>query len=355
MSTVNEFLCPYCQAAGSGPVPVGQNKRNYFACRECEMRIPVEYIESAAVPREVLAAIGSRGHGKTAYLYALYQELNQLARYWPGFYLFPMDERSLDLVNEGVHSLKSGGLPEPTPASSPVITIIRAASIPFWGERVLIIYDIGGEAYSRAELIARDAPFARRTRTALVFMSLEECGYDAASMQELLSVYVQGVSELGGDTRRQQLIIVLSKGDRLKVKLAPRYGKVWDYLTSGTLENVATGLNTYLEGMRLVSGSIRGLIREMGGVQLLNFAGDRFRSVEFCIVSALGAQPGDGRLQVQANPKRVLDPLLWALHYSGPYGQPAMTEEKKHEWFQIFNRRYKKREAGSDRVFWPGP
>ncbi len=341
------FLCPYCLAVDAEPVLMGQSRRHYYACRECETRIPQEYIDSGDTPREVMPVVGLRGHGKSVYLAVLYHELNELARLWTGFYAFAMDAPSLDAVKDNLARLKAGELPGATPASFPTPTIIRLSNIPFWGERVFLFYDTGGEAFGTAESMVRDAGFFHRAQTVCLLLSLDDFDCDPMKMYDLLSIYVQGASELGADTRRQNLVVVLSKGDRLKPRLG-RYPEVWDYLVTGTLDRCLE-LSSYLDRMEKISYSIADFIAGLGAIQFLNLARDRFRSTEFCLVSALGAQPGNGRLQVQISPKRVIDPLLWALQKSGRYGEECVPEESKHEWFQILYRRRKKGAGRGDK------
>jgi signal transduction histidine kinase len=90
---------------------------------------------------------------------------------------------------------------------------------------------------------------------------------------------------------------------------------MWRYLEEGRLEKLGNEkLGNYISHMRRISLGLRDFVRDdLGEAQFLNFATSRFKSVEFSIVSALGAEPSGGRLQTMPVPKRIFDPLLWVM------------------------------------------
>ncbi len=72
-------------------------------------------------------------------------------------------------------------------------------------------------------------------------------------------------------------------------------------------------MDTYLAELRRASDELRGFTRH--NLKALNFINRaaQFASVEYSAVSALGSNPQDGRLVAKIAPRRVLDPLLWAI------------------------------------------
>ena len=294
-----------------------QGKRQYFSCTDCSASIPAEYVNETGIEREVISAVGFRGHGKTMYFGSLFYTIDDLAKYWPGFYTFALDETSLDVVREISADLKAGKRPKSTGASFHSPTIVRLSNIPGLGDRFLLFYDTGGESYTNANRLIQHARFVRNSRTVIFIVSLDVLEKKNERMNDLLSVYVQGLNELEGKTEDQHLIVVLSQGDKYQERLRGR-DHVWRYLQEGTLEELGNEkLGRYINGMKVISDSLRSFVRDdLGEAQFLNFATTRFRSVEFSIVSALGADPVGDRLQFEIVPKRIMDPILWVMYKS---------------------------------------
>lgn len=309
-------LCPYCLERDSIS-KVDQNEERQFTCDHCNMRVPPEYMKNARIPREVISAVGFRGHGKTVYFASLFHTMNALASFWPGFYTFAIDEKSLDIVKQNSKLLKTGELPAATPMNFPIPTIVRFSNMPSLGDRFFLFYDTSGEAYARQSALIQYASFVRRSRAVIFLLSLDDLEHDDQKMHELLSTYVQGLTELDGNTKNQHLIVVLSKGDRMEKRLEG-HEDIWQYLEDGRLDKLGNEkLGNYINGMKRVSRNLRDFVRDdLGEAQFLNFAGDRFKSVEFSIVSALGAEPTGNRLQAEITPKRIIDPILWVVYKS---------------------------------------
>ena len=310
---VVELLCPYCLKRDC--IRETDHNRLYFSCTLCNAEIPTEYVNDVTVPREVVSAVGFRGHGKTVYFASLFHTMNHLADFWPEFYTFAIDEKSLDIVRQNSKRLQAGELPDATPTSFKTPTIVRLSNIPRLGDRFFLFYDTGGENYAKASALIHHADFVRNSRTVVFIVSLDDLEDEGQNMHELLSIYVQGLGQLDGDTKDQHLIVVLSKGDKLKGRLGGRED-IWRYLEAGKLEKMGTQkIGSYINGMKIVSQSLRDFVADdLGEAQFLNFATTRFKSVEFSIVSALGAEPKGKQLEVKIVPKRIIDPILWVVY-----------------------------------------
>ncbi len=313
----HRLLCPYCLEQDTVEVKKEQENSTYYSCSACGSTVPREYAENNNAETDVICAVGFRGHGKTLYFSSLFYSLDKLATIWPGFYSFAVDEASLDTIRDNISGLKKGVLPRPSPASFPIPTNARFSNMPSLGNRFFIFYDTGGESYSRAAKLIQYASFVKRSRTIILLVSLEDIQYDGASLHELLSVYVQGLTELGGDPKEQDLLVVYSKGDMMNQKLSG-WDKIKRYLAAGSLERLKNlDLEQYVTGMKQVSVQLAKFTKkELKALQFLNFARDRFRGVNFCITSSLGSRPVENRLQVEMNPKCVFDPLIW-VSYNG--------------------------------------
>jgi len=268
-------------------------------------------------PPVVVSAVGFRAHGKTVYLASLFDVFDELAQLWPNFYTHALDEPSLDTVNENKARLKRGELPESTPKNFPRPTIVRARNLPRYHSRHLLFYDTSGEAFERASQLVTHAGFVRRSQTVMFLISLQDVGEEPGEeMHRLLQVYVQGLrNDLQGDPKRQHLVVVYTKGDDLGERLAD-----WDHLrydlAGGSLDHLAR-LHDYLARLRRTSEELRQFTREgLQALQFMNMTREEFRSVEYTMVSALGAPPQGNRLSSEARPWGILDPLLWMMEKS---------------------------------------
>lgn len=311
------MLCPFCLAE----VPFKQDSKSnqvHYSCPECREMMPAAYVtEYKQCPPVVVNAIGFRGHGKTVYFASLFYVLSQevLGRYWDGFYTMCLNEQSQETVINNVQMLKRGELPQSTPKNFPAPTVVRFCGIPSYPNRTLLFYDTSGEAFEKASQLGRYAGFVKRAQTAVFLIDLTQLDHIPRDMHQLANTYVIGMHELGGDTGLQNLLVVYTKGDRLQDRLS-NYPELVNYLTLGTVEGLAN-VEGYYGRMRRVSGQLEHFTRyALGSRQFLALAKDRFRSVNFCIISALGAPPQGNQLSASVTPKRVLDPLLWLIEGS---------------------------------------
>jgi hypothetical protein len=70
---------------------------------------------------------------------------------------------------------------------------------------------------------------------------------------------------------------------------------------------------------------------ELKADEFVNSAQTNFRGVGFSIVSALGSAPEDGRMPVEVDPLRVLDPIIWMIARS-----PSLSE-RRSGWTEHLN------------------
>jgi hypothetical protein len=311
------MLCPFCLKEDTIK-KIEEKGRSFFVCSEhAEPKIPIAYAENAKIPRDVISAIGFRGHGKSAYFASLFSSLDDLARVWPGFCTFPVDEQSLVTVHDNVKLLKGGKLPSATPMNFPIPTIVQFSDMPKFKDRFLIFYDTSGESYERASRLINNANFVKRSQTAIFFMSLYDLEYNTQEMSRLLSVYIQGLTDLGGDPKQQHLLIVLTKGDLLKSKLES-HSQIWDYLVKGDVKNVRySDIKSQLAEMKKISKLLKEFLRDdIGALNFMSLGEKKFRNMDICIISALGSAPKGDQLDISATPKRIFDPMLWVMNNS---------------------------------------
>lgn len=302
------LLCPFCLR----DIPSDAEKCPHEGCSK---EIPALYRQHYDTRQNVIvSAVGFGGHGKTVYLTSLLHVLNRMAEYWPGFYRQALNMTSLARITENLAELENCQLPLPTRITFPEPSLHQLSHMPYFGERMLMIYDPAGESFEGDVTIMKNAHFVARSRMVLFFFSLSDFDDPTLIPRELdrlLEIYILGMGRLKADISKQHLMVVYTKGDRLdpffhNCRMTPNYIR---------FNEVGPGWNmeTYLKGMVPVSQELRDFTKNhLRAYSFMNRA-NQFASVEFSAVSALGAAPQDGHLVAQIAPRRVLDPLLWAI------------------------------------------
>lgn len=326
------MICPFCLDKVRFKKEVHENGAFSYVCPKanCAQIIPRLYVdEYKKYPPIVVSVIGHRAHGKTVALSTLYYTLFRMdmGTYWPDFYLFPINENSLDVVFENAKALESGRLPPPNPKIFPEPTLLQVNQIPLAknGRATLLFYDTAGEAFLKTQDIGRYAGFVRRAKTVLFLISIPQLRNTAdpsvtpaRELERLLYSYIQGMADMNADTRDQNLIIVFTCADALLPELDE-----WPLIKNYILEDDWSRLSdaaSYLSQMHRISQRLEHFTHDiLEARQFLNLANDRFESVHFSIISALGAAPDDsGHLSIKIKPRRILDPLFWTLERALP-------------------------------------
>ena len=313
------MLCPFCLKEDTIKKIEDKEGRIYYICSEHAFpTIPITYAENEKLPRDVISAIGFRTHGKSAYFASLFASLDDLARVWPSFCTFPVDEKGLETVNDNVKLFKGGKLPGRTPSGNfGLPTIVQFSNMPKFKDRFLIFYDTSGENYERASSLINNANFVKRSQTAIFFMSLYDLEYNTQEMHRLLAVYIQGLKDLGGNPKEQHLLVVLTKGDLLAPKLES-HKQIWEYLVNGNVNNLQySDIKSQIAEMKKISKLLKVFLREdIGATNFMALGEKNFRNLEICIISALGSKPHGDQLDISATPKRIFDPILWVMNNS---------------------------------------
>jgi hypothetical protein len=319
------MLCPFCLADVQFILEEG-----YF-CPDCNEQAPAMYIRGYdKYPPLVVSAVGLRGHGKTVYFASLFYILKEspLSAFWqPDFFALSLSDHDLETVHNNARMLKDGKLPGSTPMNFPRPTMLRVAGIPMWQERrncTLVFYDTSGEAFERANELVKYARFAQRAEMVMLLTSLSDMQDPPHEMRTLLNTYIIGIEDLGGSTRNQDLMVVYTKADEMVDRLSsPPWSDVRAYLADGSVSSLAH-VGGYRRRMYEISSLLYDFTRvELKADEFVNLAQTNFRGVGFSIVSALGSAPEDGRMPVEVDPLRVLDPVIWMIARS-----PSLSERR---------------------------
>ena len=301
------MLCPFC---------LSNTHSEHDACTQCEKPLPAMYVQHYSRWRRptMMSTVGFSGHGKTVYLASLFHLLqDSLCEVWPRFRRQALNQESVNVLYENLHLLEAGTLPEGTKPTFPEPSIHLLSGMPAIGERILLIYDPPGEAFNEDVGVERYAGFVQRSRCVMFLISLADMDEPVAyEMHRLLETYALGMSRMGAKKRKQHLVVVYTKADLLLERLACRPHLI-AYLRQGELDTISN-VYGYRDAMRRISQTLADFtISDLGAHSFLNLAHDHFESVVFCTVSALGSAPKDGELLVSVEPRRVIDPLLWAI------------------------------------------
>ncbi|MGB9182223.1 MAG: SUMF1/EgtB/PvdO family nonheme iron enzyme, partial [Pyrinomonadaceae bacterium] len=332
------MICPYCLE------DVPANTQQHAECKINKVKkYPLFYTrfhggEGASEPI-ILSVVGFSGHGKTVYLCALFDFLdNRLSHIWPKFYNHVLDQDSLSRLNENRAKLRKGELPERTRQSFPRPGIFRLTNMPHvqgsngmppLDDTTVLIYDPPGEAFDNESKIVDWASFVKRSSCVLFLVDVTTLGDSIADkMAELLDTYLLSMELMGIEKGSQHLIVVYTKSDDMKVSV-PEFSsylekepKLKDYLSEEQPETLANP-RAHLNRLEHISDLLEKFTwSELNASKFINVAKDWFVSVSYTAVSSLGGAPEEyineagekeGRLPFKMSPRSVADPLLYVL------------------------------------------
>ena len=315
------LLCPFCLHALR---PARQER----ACPQCRRPIPPVYLREARELQPLpIQAIGWSSHGKSVYLAALTLLLTRMGVVWPGYcWASGSDEtqRSVEMVNR---HLDEGTLPPSTPLGTDQASLLLMRGMERWDGRALVYCDCAGELFDGMSIPVDQVLFLLQARTTFLIVSPEDL---MAQRQRTVDMLLNGFRSTLESNRidpareRRRVVVVLTKGDLLVDLPASLYrylvdDRCWRALDQRAADWAFTGvaIDRYLEGMRRVDGEIRDwVMTDPGGRNLVKLAADAELDLRFSIVSATGGPVLDGRLEDRWHPRRVIDPLIWALEFS---------------------------------------
>jgi parallel beta-helix repeat protein len=310
------MLCPHC-LQDSNLKPVSDTEQGLvLRCSNplCDYPVvPLLYGDDyGSHPPSPFCIIGLSGHGKTVYIESLLHEIQQLGAKWTDsqFHFTWLDEVQMRQAYSRLKALRNGQLPKGTKTVFMRPQVLRLSNIPCVGGSQLVIFDMGGEAFLDSATLVEHGKYLRHTPAIVWLLSLKKGDpYDSPDdVNQMMTVYLQTMSRLGGNTKEQTLILVLTKGDELlnrsdlpeSAKTALSYP---NYSPSGQVWNLLDQASTDLEAW---------LRSEMCGYHnLVNLVKSRFKNVRYSIVSAQGAPAAGDGLQFGMMPRGVLSPLLW--------------------------------------------
>lgn len=353
------MICPYC----AEDVPA--DSQLHQSCKRASNKpFPPLYLDyhnsvSRAEP-VVVSVIGFPGHGKTVFLCALFDYIDdQLTYAWrKSFHNLVLDQESLTQLNYNRGLLRHGELPPPTELDFPRPGIFRLKHMPSTSnefglpplvDTTILIYDPPGEAFQTESKIVEYASFVKRSNCVLFLIDLTALDTSIAhGMAQLLDTYVLGMRRMGIRQQSQHLIVVYTKADEMKVSV-PEFANLWErepwlkeYLEDQRPETLAEP-HRHFKQLEKVSSTLADFTySDLRAGRFTAVADDWFASVSYTAVSSLGSAPefqdkaddygsvdvasgsGNGkgsglkRLMSEMSPRGMADPLLYVLSKSLP-------------------------------------
>jgi len=341
-ATKPEMLCPSClRYVAQFSVAKAADSSSVARCPLCKADVPWLYANNdAGLLPATFSVLGLRSHGKSVFLGSLFHELDSATiadspKEWPNFSYSALDQAGLEQVRNIQHELEQRNLPAPTDQAFFQPTVLRLRNIPRFGSRHLLAYDTSGELLqNHAWLRGHHDGYLSRVPTIMLIVSWKqkhEAEKSKIHLDGFITIYLEALAALGTSPSEQNLLVVLSKGDRLltepDVPLSvleflrpdPNAWEQGEVLESGDkkhfilLDRISQEIEIWLEGQRYFAAFV-------------NEARVAFKRVEFCVATATGHEPENNTLRYDIAPRGVLSSLLWAIRLQTP--DPA--EEQEH-------------------------
>lgn len=210
------IICPYC-------LTKIKSRQAITECSNitCYKPLPIQYVQKYNdAPPLFIQIVGPTGVGKTTYLQALTAMLmkanNMLG---DGYAYAPLTQESLNYVQNVRRFMKTREVPEPTSTSlenrlEPYI--MHLFNLEGWGNRTLVISDIGGEVFQTFDFPLEHAPYIM-CDTTILMISLEdlEDPDKHLEMDDFMSSYIQAIARHDDKRRTRKVVVVLSKADKI--------------------------------------------------------------------------------------------------------------------------------------------
>jgi hypothetical protein len=284
-----------------------------------------------------LELVGRSGSGKTSFLWGLFHVLRMLSWVWPE-YLCYVDAESRAQFLENLKAVQRRRLPDRAAGGGGSWYRLILKEMERWGERPLVLVDDHVGPFGELETAnGRDVNWGAPLCWLLSLSDLDEV--DAALVDVQLTDLVEARLRSARSIEAEpfKLIIALSKADRLPdlpdslrrylkkdpiaaVIEAARQLKAADVKPGDeALHFDGTAVARYMGEMWNVHEQIvHWLSRSRTGHLLARRASEHQLQVRFCLISATGSElVAGGGLAVPWSPRRVLDPLFWALELEG--------------------------------------
>lgn len=322
-----QIVCPYCLHPQSGVrIQTCQNPN-------CPVHdIPAEYVESARrKPPIWLTMFGASRHGKTSIVSSLNLWLEMISKLIADADCEYLDDYTVEQMRRMRISDKEGEVALASTQKGMRPLLIRVRNLIPNHEQTLVIYDLPGEVLDDAQQTAEYAAAIRYTQTVWFVVSLEDLAKDKEgnTIPSLFATYISAMKRLNAPVEGRNMLVVFTKGDLL---LEPKYelpDEVAEYLSGDPYKSLRTersgslkpfDLDSYTNKLIKTSDELRDYTFEIvdGGSQFITRTrANKIKSLAFCITASMPGADKNDIAPTKIERFRVLDPLLWTLHYGG--------------------------------------
>jgi hypothetical protein len=286
-------------------------------------------------PLPSLEVFAQPGHGKTTYLWSILFILQKMILFWPNYDYSAQDDETQEILEKINNHIHEGLLPR---EQGEARYDLRIQNMERWGQKNLTVWDwpdsvfATGNNGTRTEEVNWNSP-------ALWLVSLPDLkGRAPETLGGLFDKLIRKRIRAGHSANPQafRLVVVLTKGDsmpdlppplRQYLKEDPLWKDVQKApLLSAQPQGIAAGSSHALgsESLGLYLGTlsrVHEMIQEwiggsLAGSMLIRRAREYHVDLRFSIISSTGSGAVAGEtLQLPWTPRRVLDPLFWALEF----------------------------------------
>jgi hypothetical protein len=297
---------------------------------------PAEALAVAPAPATTFEILSRPGDGKTSYLWALLYVLRKLSWVWPQYLCWSEDGETEEEIRRLHTAIESRNLPESDGGASGRSYNLLLRQMERWGDRPLVLRDDRDAVFGEGAPESADGRDINWGVPICWLLSLSDLDtLDAqlvdVKLNDLVRARLRSARSLEAEPLK--LVIAFNKADRLATLPATlrRYLKAdplaavieseREFQASGiepgdpALRLDEQGMAGYLETLAGVHEEIAGWLGStLGGRLLARRAEGHQLDLRFCVVSATGSGLATGgQLAIPWSPRRVLDPLFWAL------------------------------------------
>lgn len=318
------MICPYCFKNRHFRIQKKKGSRVVYYCTRCKSEISKTYYESINIPLTNIGLVGYVNHGKTVFSHSMLYLLKSLSFYWENHFVEPLDDHSNYAINVGVPQLQSGKMFDSSISGYPRSIFLKLNNMPYFKNRFINIFDTGGRLFDNLEFMTKNGRYFANTQVVFFIISLPEknmVGDWNIKIMKLLDRYINVVYSRYGIkiSKQQNAAFIFTKADEL-IRLNGEVNlpeNIQHQIKEGDISNYRELSNNTLSDIEINSGNIETWLRNKNCNSFINMAKNHFKNTNFSMVSSIPYTPKNGIRNgsiSMIDPKRVLDPLIWALH-----------------------------------------
>lgn len=280
-----------------------------------------------------LELLSMQKHGKTSFLWALSHMARNLSLFWPKYACWPQEAMDASFCAM-LGALDRRELPGETSTANRLGVSLRGMDR--WGDRRLFVEDDRDPVFGITEGTTTNSREINWGVPICWLLSLPDLGTEEAQVVDLkLDSLIRARlrSARSFEAQPLRLVIALTKADR--IPNLPT--ELRDYLKADPLAKIVEAQSAFSgedgeparpalhfdeRSVRLYLETLAGIHQEVAawlattlpGSLLTHRADAHHITLRFCLISATGSDlRSNGHLAIPWRPRRVLDPLFWAL------------------------------------------